>query len=235
MFIGLCLQYWSLFLCQQIFCPWAQTLKEQCHLVCIDFSVHPNLKNYGCSSFSSFSIQCSRFTRRIHKLYAKISGVTTMGSDRENLGAPTPKSLPKVREMSFQRVYRFKNFPGEPWICAFRTSTRGGPSKILNREFPDITTYVTMPLAKICIVLYCRGLWESILGTEQFPKFCYVQKRCAPGDTALLIPLFVWSLHPSLTVSVRYMEHNQGHMLHHGGSKTYMPKKVPNIQRIINH
>jgi hypothetical protein len=61
-----------------------------CHLVCMDFSVHPNLKNYACSSFSSFSIQCSRFTRRIHKLYAKISGVTTMGSDRENLGAPIP-------------------------------------------------------------------------------------------------------------------------------------------------
>ena len=29
MFIGLCLQYWSLFLCRQIFCLWAQTLNEQ--------------------------------------------------------------------------------------------------------------------------------------------------------------------------------------------------------------
>jgi hypothetical protein len=45
--------------------------------------------------------------------------------------------------------------------------------------------------AKICIVSYrraCRrGLRESNLGTEKFPKFCcYAQKRCAPGDTAPL-------------------------------------------------
>ena len=126
-------------------------MSSTCHLVCMDFSVHPNLKNYACSSFTSFSIQCSRFTRRIHKLYAKNQWRNYYGLRPGEPGGPNPNGpnggppgsgcrlknigqnlSPKSGKWHFRDscIYGARLVHIRCSTHAFCTSTRGeGPSK----------------------------------------------------------------------------------------------------------